>query len=229
MNGKRAAAGLAITGLALHITLTALQSPPRALAQVLPAPPSGKVMQAACLGEPETLAKILMLWLQAFDYQSGVSLALRDLDRERVETWLTRILELDPRGQYPLMAAIRLYGDIPAEANQRAFAAFVHRQFQADPDRRWPWLAHAVVVARHRLRDLPLALRYARALADGVTPGRVPSWAWQLEWSILEEMGDIDGARAALDALLVGGRVTDPAERRFLAERGRALAPRAAP
>ncbi|MBF0296187.1 MAG: hypothetical protein HQL96_13440 [Magnetococcales bacterium] len=229
MNGKRAAAGLALTGLALHMLLTAIQSPARARAQALPAPPDREVLQVASLGEPETLARILMLWLQAFDYQSGVSLALRDLDRERVRDWLTRILELDPRGQYPLMAAIRLYGDIPEEANQRIFAEFVHGHFYADPNRRWPWLAHAVVVARHRLRDLPLALRYARALADGVTPGRVPSWVWQLEWSILEEMGDMAGAQAALDALLAGGRVTDPVERRFLAERKLALASRTAP
>ena len=38
---------------------------------------------------------------------------------------------------------------------------FVYREFLLDPNRRWPWLAHATVLAKHRLHDLPLALRYA--------------------------------------------------------------------
>ena len=36
--------------------------------------------------------------------------------------------------------------------------------FFRDPDRRWPWLAHAALVAKHRLADLPLARRYASAV-----------------------------------------------------------------
>ena len=195
------------------------QPRPQARAEDLPAAPALRLLQTASFGEPAVLAKLLMLWLQAFDYQSGVSLSFRDLDRDKLKGWLGHMLDLDPRGQYPLLAATRFYGDIPVAANQREMSEFVYQRFLDDPQLRWPWLAHAAIIAKHRLKDLPLALKYARAIARHATGPHVPTWAKQMEFTVLEDMGELQSARLLIGGLLASGKITDPHEIHFLNER----------
>jgi len=108
---------------------------------------------------------------------------------------------------------------VPDETRQRQMLAFVEQRFYSDPARRWPWLSHAAIVAKHRLHDLPLALRYAEAVARHTRGEDVPHWAQQMPIFILEEMGEAQSARIMLGALLAGGSITDPHEMHFLTER----------
>ncbi|MCC6713604.1 MAG: hypothetical protein IT496_00070, partial [Gammaproteobacteria bacterium] len=104
-------------------------------------------------------------------------------------------------------------------ARQRLMLEFVREEFLKDPNRRWPWMAHAVFVARHRLHDLPLALRYADALAAHVTDPGVPPWVTQMNIFVRVDMGETEAAKVLLGGLLESGRITDPAEQRFLMRR----------
>lgn len=216
-------------GLAVQVALKAAAPQPRASAEDLPPAPGIAALRLASFGEPVALAKALMLYLQAYDYQSGSRVPYRDLDYDRLEGWLARILELDPQGQYPLLAASRLYAEVPVEAKQRSMLEFVYREFLLDPNRRWPWLAHAAVLAKHRLHDLPLALRYAQAIQRHATAADVPLWARQMEAFILEDMNELEAARLVIGGYLQSGAVKDPAELRFLDERLRELEARANP
>jgi len=224
----RGVLALLALGLAAQIGLKATAPPPRTAAEDLAPAPSIAALRLASFGDPVALAKTLMLYLQAFDYQSGSKVPYRDLDYSRLEAWLARILELDPRGQYPLLAASRLYAEVPVEAKQRSMLEFVYRQFLLDPDRRWPWLAHATAIAKHRLHDLPLALRYARAIQRYAVADNVPLWAKQMEIFILEDMNELETARLIIGGYLQSGTVKDPAELRFLDERLRQLEARTA-
>lgn len=192
---------------------------PSASATELAAPPPQPVLEVAAAGDRTSLAKVLMLRLQAFDNQPGISIPFRALDYRRVIAWLSAILRLDERASYPLLAAARLYGEVSEPAKQRTMLEFVHQEFLKDPHRRWPWMAHAVFVARHRIHDMPLALRYADALATHVTDPRVPSWVTQMNIFVRVDMGETEAAKVLLGGLLESGRVTDPAERRFLMRR----------
>ena len=185
----------------------------------LTAPPSAAAVRTSSLGESLAYAKMMNLTLQAHDNQPGVSLPFRRLDYAQIEAWLARILELDPEGQYPLLAASRLYGTVDEPIRQRRMLDFVQRQFLADPNRRWQWMAHAVYVARHQLRDLPLALRFAESLRTHVTSRQVPAWARQMEIFLRADMNQVDTAKLLLGGLLASGEVTDPSEYRFLSSR----------
>ena len=215
-------------GFAAQIAVKVAAPPPRAAAEDLPPAPSIAALRLASFGDPVALAKALMLYLQAFDYQSGSKVPYRELDYGRLEAWLARILELDPRGQYPLLAASRLYAEVPVETKQRSMLEFVYRQFLLDPDRRWPWLAHATAIAKHRLRDLPLALRYAQAIQRYAVAENVPLWAKQMEIFILEDMNELETARLIIGGYLQSGTIKDPAELRFLDERLKQLEARTA-
>ena len=214
--------------LAGQLAWHGLRPGPTARAADLPPPPALALARVAALGEEAVAARLLMLWLQAFDNQPGVSIPFRHLDYGRVEAWLSLILELDPRSSYPLLAASRLYGEVPDEARQRRMLELVYRAFLADPDRRWRWLAHAVILAKHRLRDLPLALRYARALTDHATGPGVPFWARDMSVVVLEDMGELEAARALVGGLLESGAIEDPRELDFLERKLDALEAREA-
>ncbi|TSA15767.1 MAG: hypothetical protein D4R74_05905 [Betaproteobacteria bacterium] len=207
---------LLAAGLALQLGLHAKQPAPEARAPDLMPPPGIALLRLASMGEPIALAKILMLQLQAFDYRSGSRIPFKDLDYARVEAWLARILELDPGGQYPLLAASRLYAEVPDEPKQRSMLEFVYRQYLLDPNRRWPWLAHATFLAKHRLKDMPLALRYAAALQKYTTAKDVPAWATTMEVFIREDLNELETARVMIGGLLASGRITDRGELHFL-------------
>lgn len=210
-------------GLAAQVALKAAAPSPQASAEDLPQAPAMATLRLASFGDPVALAKALMLYLQAFDYRSGSKVPYRDLDYDRLEGWLSRILELDPEGQYPLLAASRIYAEVPIERKQRSMLEFVYREFMLDPDRRWPWLAHAAILAKHRLHDLPLALRYAQAIQRHATAADVPLWAKQMEAFILEDLNELQAARLVIGGYLQSGQVKDPGEIRFLDEQLREL------
>jgi hypothetical protein len=207
---------LLAAGLALQIGLHAVAPEPEAKAQDLTQPPSTFLLRLASLGEPIAMAKILMLQLQAFDYQAGTKIPYKDLDYARLERWLARILELDPAGQYPLLAAARLYAEVPREAKQRSMMDFIYRQYFLDPNRRWPWLAHATFLAKHRLKDMDLALKYAAALQKYTTVKDVPPWVTTMEIFIREDMNELETARMMIGGLLESGKITDRGELNFL-------------
>jgi hypothetical protein len=185
----------------------------------LPEPPSKIESQLMGLGDSISIAKLFMLWLQAFDNQPGVSVPFNSLDYHRVISWLQRILTLDPKGQYPLLAAGRIYGVIADGEKNRLMLEFISEKFSEDPDRRWPAMAHAVYVAKHRLKDYPLALEYAHEIARQVTLEDIPSWVKQMELYVLEDMGEIESAKILIGGLLESGAITDAHELQFLKDR----------
>ncbi|HET9663376.1 MAG TPA: hypothetical protein VFP00_04045 [Burkholderiales bacterium] len=208
---------LLLASLSLQVATRALEPPPLANAEALPAPAAPAVVRAASLDEPIAAAQLLTLYLQAFDNQPGVSIPFKDLDYERVAAWLETILALDATTQYPLLMASHLYAQVPDEAKQRLMLDWVHAKFRDDPERRWRWLAHATLMAKHRLRDNALALRYAEDIAR-LAPG-APSWARQMRLFILEDMGEIESATILLGGLLATGEIKEPSEIRFLTQR----------
>ena len=201
-----------------------LQPVPEAVQQDLPQPPAAIQLRLAGLDDPVALSKALMLWLQAFDNQPGISIPFNRLDYDLLIRWLDRILELDERSHYPLLAASRLYSLVQDAGKKRQMLEFVRQKFLRDPGRRWQWLAHCVYVAKYQLKDLGLALEYAHTLRLWTESPAVPYWARHMEVYILEDMGNIEAAKILIGGLLESGFVEDPAEVRFLQERLNTLA-----
>ena len=208
-----------LAALALQVAVHARAPAARVAAEDLPEPPREAVLRLASFGEPEAMARLLMLHLQAFDLGGGNALPYQRLDYRRLVAWLERILALDPRSQYPLFSAARLYAETPDPQRMRLMLEFVYREYFADPNRRWPWLAQAAILAKHRLHDLPLARRYAAAIPRHTTDPRIPPWAKQMELFILEDMGELDAERIMIGDLVRGGRVSDPGELLLLKQR----------
>lgn len=175
----------------------------------LPPAPGAPALRLGSFGEPEAAARLTMIFVQTRE----------SVDYPRLFAWLESILALDPRTQYPLFAAARVYAETADTQRSRAALDFVYRQFLRDPARRWPWLAHAALIAKHRLKDLPLARMYARALEQHTARVPLPLWARQMEIFILEDMNELEAARIMIASWLQSGQLDDPAELRFLKQR----------
>jgi hypothetical protein len=185
---------------------------------LLPAP-RAEALRLASFGEAPAGARLTLLYVQAFDLGGANQLPYQKLDYARLVSWLEAALGLDPRSDYALFLASRVYTEIRDPARLRIMMDFVHRAFLQDPERRWAALAHCALIAKHRLGDLPLARSYAAAVARLARSPEVAPWARQMEAFILEDMNELDAARVLLGALLASGEINDPAEARFLKQR----------
>src|SRR3990172_5556693 len=181
----------------------------------LPPAPSAQALPRASLGEPTALARLAMVWLQAFDSRGDNIIPYQRLDYQRLIAWLGAILATDAKSEYPLFAAARVYGENPDPAKMRLVFDFVFAEFASDPNRRWPALAHAALLAKHRLNDLPLARQYASAIQQLTNDESVPLWARQMEIFILEDMNELEAAKVMLGGQLASGRIRAPQEQRF--------------
>jgi len=194
-----------------------------AKAEDLPPPMSARTYAMLSMGEPIAMSKVLNLWLQAFDNQPGISLSFHQLDYNRLTEWLDTILDLDPRGHYPMLVAARVYGSVTDPVRQRIMTDYIFHKFNEAPDKYWRWLAHAVITAKYGLKDMNLALKYAKALAEKTTAEEVPYWARDMHFIVLEDMGEVEAARILVGALIDSGEITDFYELNFLAEKIRVL------
>ena len=214
--------GFLIISLGLQITWHHQLPSPRLQIESLTEPPQLELIRFVSLGDPIVTAKILMLWLQAFDNQSGQFISYQKLDYIALQKWLEQILLLDSKSQYPLLAASHLYSNVLDTHKQQLMLEFVYHQFFLDPRHRWPWLAHATILAKHRLKDLPLALKYAKAITNYANPN-MPHWAQEMSIFILEDMGELEQARLVIGGLLTSGQINDFNEIKFLNDKLRAL------
>jgi hypothetical protein len=205
--------------LAGHVAWRAAEWHGAMRAEDLPVAPSPQALGLASFGEREAASRLVMLYLQAFDLGGGNALPFQRLDYARLIGWLRAAVALDPRSDYPLFSAARLYAEVDDASKSRLMLEFIHEQFLHDPNRRWQWLAHAALLAKHRLRDLPLARRYAKAIDRHTTAADVPLWARQMEIFILEDLNELEAAKIMLGGLLASGAVHDAGEARFLKQR----------
>jgi len=185
----------------------------------LPPAPSAAALRLVAFGETAALSRLAMVWLLAFDSRGDNAIPYQRLDYARLTGWLRAILTLDPRSGYPLFAAARVYAENADSEKARRMFDFVFEEYARDPNARWPALAHAALLAKHRLKDLALARRYASAIQRQTTDATIPSWARQMEIFILEDMNELETARIMIGGYIEKGLIKSPGELRFLEER----------
>lgn len=208
-----------LIALTMQIALHNGKEQPVALAEKLKEPPSASSLKLISFGEEISLAKILMLKLQSFDNQPGLSIPLVNLDYAKVIAWLERISLLDTKSQYPVLAAMRIYAEVNDEEKRRMLLAYTRTRFLENPNTQWPAMVHAVYIAKHKLKDLPLALQYAQDIRTHVTRDDIHSWVRQMELFVLEDMGKLESARILLGGFLDSGVIKDEREYNYLKER----------
>jgi hypothetical protein len=185
----------------------------------IPRPIPASHIRPAALGEPPLVAKLISFWLLTVDVQAGRWLRLEQLNYPNLTGWLETIQTLDPQSDYPGMVASGVFIDTLDPERIRWIIDFVERNFKQDPDRRWRYLAQCAMLAKYRLHDLPLALQLAATMRRYTSPEIPPAWARDLEFLLLQEIGEYATARQVILGILQSGQVLEPSEQRFLLQR----------
>jgi hypothetical protein len=185
----------------------------------IPRPIPADHIRLVALGEPPLASKLVAFWLLTVDVQAGNWLRLEELNYPNLTGWLETIQELDPHSEYPGMVASGVFIDVKDPQRVRWMIDFVLRNFEQAPDRRWRWLAQCAVLAKYRLHDLPLALRLASALHTQTNPQTLPPWARDMEFLLLQEIGEYETARQVILGILQSGEIMEPREQVFLLQR----------
>ena len=209
---------LLVTALALQLIWHATQSHNTAQYVPLSVPPPPALFSMMALGDNILASRVLDIWLQSHDNQPGISIPYKQLDYVRVTQWLNLSLQLDARDTYPMLVASHIYAPVNDAGRTRIMLDFIEQKFIENPQYRWRALADASITAKHRLKDLPLALRYAETLAAHAG-NDVPYWAKDIRLIVREEMGEKEAVRVLIGGLLQNGNITDPYELRFLQQR----------
>jgi len=182
-------------------------------------PPNKKLLHQLSFSEPALTSRLISIWLQDFDYQRGKSLNYDQLDYKKLTEWLNSIQNLDQNNRYPLLSASHIYSTVKDPEKLRHIITFVEQQFKSNPEKNWPWMVKMVLLAQHKLQDNKLALRLSQKLMTLTQGKKVPSWVRQMSLSVLIADEQKNAAAALIAALLQGGEIKDPAERRFLQQR----------
>jgi len=205
--------------LAANVVFQRAHAPDWAEDYALGAPPAAAQIRAAALGEDVFAGYLVGVYLQNFNVHLGQATAVADIDRRAVVRWLDLATALDPDTGYPMLLASRHFAETGTPAERRMMLDWVYKRFEEQPNRRWPWLVHAVFVARHVLSDNALALSYAAALRAQVTDPKAPSWVRQMEMLLRADLGETEDAKIILRGLVAAGQIRSPAELQFLESR----------
>ncbi|THB74646.1 MAG: hypothetical protein D6B28_01865 [Gammaproteobacteria bacterium] len=181
-----------------------------------PAPQAGH-LKILSMGEQSALAKITLLWLQAFDSQGGIKLRYSELDYTRLTQWLDRIIELNSKSDYPMLLASQIYTMVPDTNKKRYALEYVYKKFLQRPEQNWRWLSQCAVIAKHQLNDFNLAVKYAQAIRKNA-PG-APTWAKQMEVLLLDDIGEYETAEIILGGLISSKQFKDEKELIFLQDK----------
>ena len=184
--------------------------------QALLNPLQASTYRGVSMGSDKLLGYLLAIRLQLHDNQMGRHFSYSHIDYHRLVDWLEQIRRLNPRSEYPMLLASRVYSQTHDKGQLRLVLDFIERTFEDDPRLHWRRLAEASVLAKHQLGDLELALRFAEKLAQLPESVIMPNWARDIRLLLLAEMNEFETAVAIIQALLQSGAVSDPDERRFL-------------
>lgn len=177
------------------------------------------VAKILSFGDNELASKFLVLRIQAFDNQPGVSIPFRDLDYFELSDWLNLIVKLDEKSEYPHFLMSKIYSQVVDVNRQYIAVEWVRKQFANRPNERWEWMVHITTFVKHFLHNDELALAYASELRAKTDPHKVPSWVRQIELFFIENDGQFEAAAAILAKQLESGYITEPHEFAFSLDR----------
>lgn len=177
------------------------------------------IYQGLAMGSEQLFSYLLAIRLQLHDNQSGRHIRYRYIDYYLLINWLDEIHQLNPRSEYPMMLASRVYSQTKDKQRLRLILNYIDRAFMAEPQLHWRHQAEATVIAKHQLDDLELALQMAQRLADLPQSILMPRWARDMQFLLLGELNEFESALVIIDALLKSDAVNDPDEKRFLQEK----------
>ncbi|MCP4488304.1 MAG: hypothetical protein GY820_13435 [Gammaproteobacteria bacterium] len=182
-------------------------------------PLSVPIYAGLSMASDKLLSYLLVLRLQLHDNQAGRHVRYDNIDYTTLVEWLSKINQLNPDSEYPMLLASRVYSQTKHKSRLRLLLGFIDQTFTKNPQLHWRRQTEATVIAKHQLGDLPLALAMAQKLADQAGSVKMPRWARDMHFLLLGDLNEFETGIIIVQGLLKDGQVTDPDEISFLREK----------
>ncbi len=182
---------------------------------IVPPVSSETTVQALSLGDEQFYFRLLAMDIQNAGDMFGSVTALKDYDYERLSRWFYLLDSLDSRSNFVPAIASYYYGQTQHKEDLRYIVAYLEAHASRHLETKWWWMAQAVYIANHYLKDKKLALKLANKLAS--TPGSdVPLWARQMPAFIHAELGDKEEALLIIKHILASKKDISNDEYNFM-------------
>ena len=181
----------------------------------VPPAPSIRVARALALGDGQFLYRAATFVLQNMGDEGGRVTPLKDYDYQRLGQWFSLLDRFDPISEFLPVLVGYYYSQSQNPNDVRVVISFLAHIAIRDPERNWRWMAHAIYLARHRVKDMNLALSLAYRMAAFKSP-KIPVWAQQMPAFVLADVGEKEAARDLMEAILDSQRDLDPSEKQFM-------------
>ena len=187
--------------------------------QELDTPLGAKWYKALFKGAEKIWSNLLLLDIQLHDNQAGRHLSYQRLDYQKLGAWLLTMNEVNPSSDYPGFLASRIYAQVASQDKVRRMIGIIEELFERDPVRHWRRMTEATLLAKHKLKDLPLALELAEKVAALPPSMDLPQWARDMRVILLDELDQNESALVLISSMIESGTITSPDELRFLKAR----------
>lgn len=168
----------------------------------VPKPPSELNLTSSFFGDTALAYRVWALALQNFGNAGGAFTPLKDYNYQYVGEWLDRLDGLDPQSNFAPYLASYYFGASQSPKEQLPYIIAYLEKIGTRPEgEKWRFLAQAVYLARHKMQDMPEALRLAKKLSSIYRPG-MPAWTKQMEVLITNEVGDKEAAYILMKSIL---------------------------
>lgn len=183
----------------------------------VPPVPSKSGAMMMLLGDEQFSYRFGAITLQNLGDGGGRVTPIKDYDFSKLGKWFWLLHGLDPASEHVPFAAAFYFGGTSDPAQVAVVVDYLGKIGANPAGEKWRWLAHAAYLARHRMKDMQLALDLAYQLSR-MRPlqGELPLWAKQLPAFILKEQGEKESAKELISSLLMNEKNPNPNEVNFM-------------
>ena len=182
-------------------------------------PYSEAFYRAAFLGSFHLASDLILINLQLHDSQAGRFHDYEKLDYSVLIDWIKLSNDLNPQSHYPGFLLSRVYGSVNDEQKLRQVVEVIEELFDQNPAVNWRRMTEAILIAKHRIGDLQLALKLAQKISDLDSSYDLPRWARDMHLVVLDQMGEKEAAMTLIASILQTDNTLGNDERRFLEHR----------
>lgn len=183
----------------------------------VPPLPSKTGVLMMTLGDIEFSYRLGALTLQQLGDSGGQTTALKDYDYAALAKWFWLLNELDPASDHVPLLAAYYFGAVEDPEKISHVVNYLGTIGQNPYGSKWRWLVQAILQARHKMKDLDLALELSYKLSKMEPIGDVlPHWARQMPAFVLAAKGDKEDSRRVIEEMLLTSEHFHPNEVRFM-------------
>lgn len=182
----------------------------------VPPAPSEVGATASFLGDEELAYRSIAITLQSFGNATGQVMALKDYHYKNLGTWFDLGDSLNQKSNYvPFLAGYYFAGN-QDPSKLMPVINYLRRVGAYSDEDKWRYLGQAVYLARHKMKNMPLAMELAKELAATYKTG-MPAWVIQMPAIVASGMGEQEMAyNLMLDTLQNKSAGMDPAEINYM-------------